>query len=62
MKRGGELIYAGHLGHNSCKLIEFFEVIIFVMFIYFVNDNLYYYTNWWLSTHYLHMICECLGY
>ncbi|KMZ69734.1 Pleiotropic drug resistance protein 6 [Zostera marina] len=27
MKRGGELIYAGHLGHNSCKLIEFFEAI-----------------------------------
>ena len=26
MKRGGELIYAGPLGHNSCELIEFFEV------------------------------------
>ncbi|XP_008804056.1 ABC transporter G family member 31 [Phoenix dactylifera] len=27
MKRGGELIYAGPLGPNSCKLIEFFEAI-----------------------------------
>ncbi|CAA6666311.1 unnamed protein product [Spirodela intermedia] len=27
MKRGGELIYAGPLGHNSCELIEFFEAI-----------------------------------
>ncbi|KAG1335516.1 ABC transporter G family member 31 [Cocos nucifera] len=27
MKRGGELIYAGPLGRNSCKLIGFFEAI-----------------------------------
>ncbi|PKA64532.1 Pleiotropic drug resistance protein 6 [Apostasia shenzhenica] len=27
MKRGGELIYAGPLGTNSCKLIEYFEAI-----------------------------------
>lgn len=27
MKRGGELIYAGPLGSNSCKLVEFFEAV-----------------------------------
>uniref|UniRef100_A0A1D1XGJ1 Pleiotropic drug resistance protein 6 n=1 Tax=Anthurium amnicola TaxID=1678845 RepID=A0A1D1XGJ1_9ARAE len=27
MKRGGELIYAGPLGRNSCKLIQFFEAV-----------------------------------
>lgn len=26
MKRGGQLIYAGPLGRNSRKLVEFFEV------------------------------------
>lgn len=26
MKRGGELIYAGPLGPNSCKLIDYFQV------------------------------------
>lgn len=28
MKRGGQVIYAGSLGHHSQKLIEYFEVII----------------------------------
>ncbi|KAK1306973.1 Pleiotropic drug resistance protein 3 [Acorus calamus] len=27
MKRGGEEIYVGPLGHNSCRLIEYFEAI-----------------------------------
>ncbi|XP_028071196.1 ABC transporter G family member 32 isoform X2 [Camellia sinensis] len=27
MKRGGEVIYAGPLGPNSCKLIEYFEAV-----------------------------------
>ncbi|XP_062206068.1 ABC transporter G family member 41-like isoform X2 [Phragmites australis] len=27
MKRGGELIYAGPLGHHSCKLINYFQAI-----------------------------------
>ncbi|XP_078432296.1 pleiotropic drug resistance 4 isoform X2 [Wolffia australiana] len=27
MKRGGELIFAGPLGHNSCDLIKFFEAV-----------------------------------
>jgi hypothetical protein len=26
MKRGGQIIYAGPLGHQSHKLIEYFEV------------------------------------
>jgi hypothetical protein len=26
LKRGGQVIYAGELGHNSCKLVEYFEV------------------------------------
>lgn len=26
MKRGGEEIYVGPLGHHSCHLIEYFEV------------------------------------
>lgn len=26
MKRGGEEIYVGPLGHNSCHLIDYFEV------------------------------------
>jgi hypothetical protein len=26
MKRGGEEIYIGPLGHNSCHLIQYFEV------------------------------------
>ena len=26
MKRGGQVIYAGPLGHHSHKLIEYFEV------------------------------------
>jgi len=25
MKRGGELIYAGPLGHHSCKVIQYFQ-------------------------------------
>ncbi|MBA0605078.1 hypothetical protein Godav_017690 [Gossypium davidsonii] len=25
MKRGGQIIYSGELGQNSCKLIEYFE-------------------------------------
>jgi hypothetical protein len=28
MKRGGQVIYAGSLGHRSHKLIEYFEVTI----------------------------------
>lgn len=32
MKRGGELIYAGPLGSNSCKLVEFFEVCLGMFF------------------------------
>lgn len=28
MKRGGEEIYVGPLGHNSCDLIKYFEVIV----------------------------------
>lgn len=31
MKRGGQMIYAGPLGERSCKLIEYFEVSIFVL-------------------------------
>ncbi|KAL6653393.1 hypothetical protein ACP70R_008971 [Stipagrostis hirtigluma subsp. patula] len=27
MKRGGELIYAGSLGHHSCKVIQYFQAI-----------------------------------
>lgn len=27
MKRGGELIYAGPLGHHSCKIIQYFQAI-----------------------------------
>jgi ABC-type multidrug transport system ATPase subunit len=27
MKRGGELIYAGPLGHHSCNIIQYFQVI-----------------------------------
>ncbi|RCV33002.1 hypothetical protein SETIT_7G048300v2 [Setaria italica] len=27
MKRGGKLIYAGPLGHNSCKVIQYFQAI-----------------------------------
>jgi ABC-type multidrug transport system ATPase subunit len=27
MKRGGQVIYSGTLGRNSCKIIEYFEVI-----------------------------------
>ncbi|XP_034574769.1 ABC transporter G family member 41 isoform X3 [Setaria viridis] len=27
MKRGGELIYAGPLGHHSCKVIQYFQAI-----------------------------------
>jgi hypothetical protein len=27
MKRGGQLIYAGPLGHQSCKVIKYFQVI-----------------------------------
>ncbi|PKA58251.1 ABC transporter G family member 39 [Apostasia shenzhenica] len=27
MKRGGQIIYAGEIGHHSCKLIEYFESI-----------------------------------
>ena len=27
LKRGGEEIYVGPLGHNSCQLIQYFEVI-----------------------------------
>jgi len=26
MKRGGQLIYAGPLGHHSCMLIQYFQV------------------------------------
>lgn len=26
LKRGGEEIYVGPLGHNSCQLIDYFEV------------------------------------
>lgn len=26
MKRGGEEIYVGPLGHNSCELIKYYEV------------------------------------
>jgi hypothetical protein len=27
MKRGGKLIYAGPLGHLSCEVIRYFQVI-----------------------------------
>lgn len=26
MKRGGQVIYSGQLGQNSCKVVEYFEV------------------------------------
>lgn len=26
MKRGGQIVYSGELGQDSCKLIEYFEV------------------------------------
>jgi hypothetical protein len=28
MKRGGELIYAGPLGHNSQRVIHYFQVVV----------------------------------
>ena len=30
MERGGQIIYSGPLGQQSCKLIEYLEVSIFV--------------------------------
>ena len=39
MKRGGQIIYAGPLGHQSHKLIEYFEVSIeaLLFFIHHMN-------------------------
>jgi hypothetical protein len=38
MKRGGQIIYAGPLGHQSHKLIEYFEVSI-VAFLFFIHSS-----------------------
>ncbi|KAK6937217.1 Plant PDR ABC transporter associated, partial [Dillenia turbinata] len=34
MKRGGQIIYSGELGHNSNKLIQYFEVVIEIPYIF----------------------------
>ena len=39
MKRGGEEIYVGPLGHNSCHLINYFEVRIQNVTIYTIQLN-----------------------
>lgn len=38
MKRGGELIYAGVLGPKSCKLIEYFEVIEYIVHVHHKSE------------------------
>lgn len=36
MKRGGQIIFAGPLGHHSHKLIEYFEVGVFILVMLFL--------------------------
>lgn len=41
MKRGGQVIYSGPLGRNSHKVVEYFEVINYLIIIFMqLNHNL----------------------
>jgi ABC-type multidrug transport system ATPase subunit len=43
MKRGGQVIYSGPLGRNSCKVIEYFEVFYKLLSLYkrYINKNMH---------------------
>jgi hypothetical protein len=60
MKRGGQIIYAGPLGHQSHKLIEYFEVSI-EAFLFFVHHMF-----WMCQLHSLSIVmistCEFHGF